>query len=86
MVRGSRSATLQMRVTPEVKLASERVLRRIGLSMSEAIELFLRRMIVDQRIPFDIVAFDNATWERLKEELLIAKRHDRGSKRAGSKR
>ena len=77
MVRDIRSATLQMRVSPEVKLASERVLRGIGLNMSEAIELFLCRMIIDQRIPFDIVAFDNATWERLKagreEELPVAK-------------
>lgn len=39
-----------MRVAPEIKLASEHVLRRIGLNLTEATELFLRRMIIDQRI------------------------------------
>lgn len=60
-----RSAMLQMRVAPEIKLASEHVLRRIGLNLTEATELFLRRMIIDQRIPFDVVAFDNATYTQI---------------------
>jgi addiction module RelB/DinJ family antitoxin len=65
MSRIVRSAMLQMRVAPEIKLASEHVLRRIGLNLTEATELFLRRMIIDQRIPFDVVAFDNATFTQL---------------------
>jgi addiction module RelB/DinJ family antitoxin len=53
-----KSATIQLRVTPVVKAASEQVLWGIGMSMSEAVELFLRRVIVDARIPFEIVALD----------------------------
>jgi addiction module RelB/DinJ family antitoxin len=56
---------LQMRVAPEIKHASEHVLRRIGLNLTEATELFLRRMIIEQRLPFDVVAFDNATYTQL---------------------
>jgi addiction module RelB/DinJ family antitoxin len=56
---------LQTRVTPEIKYASDHVLRRIGLNMTEAIELFLRRMVIDQRLPFDVAAFDNATYTQL---------------------
>ncbi|MDR3470370.1 MAG: type II toxin-antitoxin system RelB/DinJ family antitoxin [Devosia sp.] len=52
----TRSATIQVRVVPRVKAASEQVLWRIGLTMSEAVELFLRRVIVDERMPFEIVA------------------------------
>ena len=55
-----RTAMLQARVTPEIKQASEYVLRRIGLNMTEAMELFLRRLIVDQRIPFEVIALDDA--------------------------
>src|ERR1700730_16009979 len=44
MSRIIRSAMLQMRVSLEIKLASEHVLRRIGLNLTEATELFLRRM------------------------------------------
>ena len=56
-----RTALLQARVTPDVKLASEHVLRQIGLNMTEAMELFLRRVIIDQRIPFEVIALDDAT-------------------------
>ena len=56
---------LQMRVTPGVKHAAEEIIHRHGLTMTEAMELFLCRMIVDQRIPFEIVAFDDATYRRL---------------------
>ncbi len=65
MARIIRSAMLQMRVSPEIKLASEHVLRRMGLNITEATELFLRRMIIDQRLPFEVVAFDNATYTEL---------------------
>jgi addiction module RelB/DinJ family antitoxin len=59
MSLGNKSAMLQARVYPEIKLASERVLQRIGLTMTDAMDLFLRRMIIDQRIPFDVVALDD---------------------------
>jgi addiction module RelB/DinJ family antitoxin len=65
MSRIIRSAMLQMRVSPEIKFASEHVLRRIGLNLTEATELFLRRMIVDQSIPFDVVAIDTAAFTKL---------------------
>jgi addiction module RelB/DinJ family antitoxin len=54
-----------MRVTPAIKYASEQVLHRIGMSMTKAMELFLTRLILDQRIPFDIVAIDAATYTKL---------------------
>lgn len=56
MPRVIRTATIQARVLPTIKEASERVLWRIGLNMSEAVELFLRRIITDEKLPFDVVA------------------------------
>lgn len=64
MSMATRSAYIQARVVPAVKEASERVLWRIGLNMSEAMELFLRRIIIDEKLPFEVVA--------LKEEILPA--------------
>lgn len=76
---------LQMRVRPEIKYASERVLRRIGLNLTEAMELFLRRVIVDQKLPFEVVALDDATlasaiqeWER--EDQLLKGRRNQGQR------
>lgn len=84
MIRTTRSAMLQMRVTPGVKHAAEEVLHRLGFSMTEAVELFLHRIIVDQRIPFEIVAFDPATYKRIVEDwpkdALVAKSSHRKSK------
>jgi DNA-damage-inducible protein J len=71
----SRSAIMQARVSPEIKLAAELVLRNIGLTMTEAMELFLRRLIIDQKVPFEVVAMDEETfatvlqtWEARKRE------------------
>ena len=55
----TRNAILQTRVTPAVKYASEQILQRIGLNMTEAMELFLRRIIVDEKIPFEIIALND---------------------------
>jgi len=57
----TRTAVLQARVRPEIKYASEQVLQRIGLTMTEAMELFLRRIIVDEKLPFEVAALDDAT-------------------------
>jgi antitoxin component of RelBE/YafQ-DinJ toxin-antitoxin module len=39
--------------------------------MTDAMELFLRRMIVDQRIPFDVVALDLETLARITDEVSV---------------
>ena len=49
----SRSAIIQARVRPEIKFAGERVLKGLGLTMTELMELVLRRLIVDQKLPFE---------------------------------
>jgi len=69
-----RTASIQARVTPAVKEASERVLRRIGLTMSEAVELFLRRVIIDEKLPFEVVA--------LRPDMLLKKLEELGAKEA----
>ena len=56
-----RSAIIQARVRPEIKFAGEQVLRSIGLTMTEAMELFLRRMIFENRLPFAVIALDDST-------------------------
>jgi len=91
MSRIIRSAMLQMRVSPEIKLASEHVLRRIGLNLTEATELFLRRMIIDQRIPFDVVAIDNSIFTNLmldwdeEQRTITVKRNGRTGRNSRAK-
>ena len=54
-----RSAIIQARARPEIKFAAERVLRGLGLTMTEFTELVLRQLIVCQKIPFEVVAMDD---------------------------
>lgn len=39
-----KSATLNLRVDPEVKRSAESVLSQLGLSMSTAVDMFLRQV------------------------------------------
>jgi addiction module RelB/DinJ family antitoxin len=64
----TRSAILQARVSPEIKYASEKVLKGLGLNLTEVIEMFLRRMVLDQRIPFDVVALSDTQLAQIADE------------------
>lgn len=46
-------ADIHVKVNPEIKSASEDVLSKIGISMSDYINMALRRVVREQRIPFD---------------------------------
>ena len=49
-----KTATLNLRVDPDVKSSAEDVLSQLGLPMSTAIDLFLRQVARTRSIPFPI--------------------------------
>ena len=49
-----KTATVRARVEPELKIEVESVLTELGLSVSEAIELYMRQIKLVHGIPFDI--------------------------------
>lgn len=49
-----KTATVRARVEPELKLEVESVLNDLGLSVSEAIEIYLRQIKLVHGIPFDV--------------------------------
>lgn len=49
-------AQISLRVNDDVKRAAEKVLDEIGLSMSTAINIFLKKVAREQRIPFELSA------------------------------
>lgn len=49
-------AQISLRVDDDVKHGAEQVLNDIGLSMSTAINVFLRKVAREQRIPFELSA------------------------------
>ena len=49
-----KTATVRARVEPELKLSVEGVLTSLGLSISEAIELYMHQIELHQGIPFAV--------------------------------
>ncbi len=49
-------AQISLRVDDEVKRSAERILDDIGLSMSTAINIFLKTVVRENRIPFELSA------------------------------
>ena len=54
MINVQRTANVFARVEPEIKEQAERILSQLGIPMSNAIGLFLRQIIMQRGIPFDM--------------------------------
>lgn len=60
-------AQISLRVDDEVKRSAERTLDDIGLSMSAAINIFLKTVVRENRIPFELSADPFYSNENMKE-------------------
>ena len=49
-----RTAYITIRTDPEVKAKATAILKEIGISTSEAVNLYLNRIIMERGIPFDV--------------------------------
>ena len=50
----SKTDTLHIRVEPSVKQKAEQTLKELGLSITEAVNVFLNQVILNDGIPFEI--------------------------------
>jgi DNA-damage-inducible protein J len=55
----ARTSNVFARVEPEIKEQAERVLEQLGIPMSNAINLFLRQVVLQRGIPFDVKLLQN---------------------------
>jgi DNA-damage-inducible protein J len=62
-----KSATVRARVEPKLKREAEAVLRKVGLTSSEAINLFLTQVRLAKGLPFPVRVPNAATRRALKE-------------------
>jgi DNA-damage-inducible protein J len=49
-----KTTSVRARITPKLKNEAEKILFQLGLSTSEAIELFFHQIKLQQGIPFDV--------------------------------
>ena len=68
----SKTQTIRARVKPELKRDAEAVLRKLGLTSSEAITLFLTQVKLNKGLPFP-VRVPNAETRRALEEARARK-------------
>ncbi len=65
-------AQINIRVDDDVKKNAEEVCADIGLSLSSAINIFLKKMGREKRIPFEVSVdpfYSDANMERLRERI-----------------
>lgn len=60
-------AQISLRVDDELKRDAEKILNDIGLSMSTAINIFLKTVVRENRIPFELSADPFYSKENMKE-------------------
>ena len=63
----AKTETIRARVEPTLKEGAEGVLRRLGLSSTEAITLFYRQIILRRGLPFSVELPNDETVETLRK-------------------
>lgn len=62
----ARSAMIRARTEPGLKAEAEKIFYELGLSCSEAINLFFRQVTLRKAIPFDVAMPNKATLKAMK--------------------
>ncbi len=72
----ARTSNVFVRVEPEVKEQAEQVLDRLGIPMSNAVGMFLRQIVLQRGIPFEMklpqevpLVYDSLTKEQFDSEM-----------------
>lgn len=71
--------TIQVRMDERTKRESAKILKKLGLDMSSAINVYLKRVIATNGIPFPLLTENGMTVEE-EEEILEAEREARRGK------
>lgn len=75
----AKTENINIRIEPELKKEAEETLDYLGLSMAEAIKLFLKQVTLTDSIPFkiEIPRYNKETIEAIKETNEIMKNPDK---------
>lgn len=72
----ARTSSIYARVEPEIKEQAESVLEELGITMSNAVSMFLKQIVLQQGIPFEMklparkpVAMGALTKEEIDSEI-----------------
>lgn len=72
----AKTETLHIRIEPEIKKKAEETLRSLGITTTEAINIYLHQIILNQGLPFDVKLPkpNPQTIQAMKEALVFDKK------------
>jgi DNA-damage-inducible protein J len=73
MLASLKTTDVRSRVEPEIKESATEVLAQCGLTLSDGIRLFLRQVIAEKGLPFDVKVPNAATLAAMAEARAIGK-------------
>lgn len=65
----AKTAVITTRIEPEIKQEAENILAQLGLTMSQAMTLYINQLVLRRGIPFNINIPNQATMEAIQESL-----------------
>jgi len=63
----SPTSMLHVRIDDETKLQAQQALKSMGMSVSDAVRIFLTRVVAEQAIPFDVCVPNTTTVAAMNE-------------------
>jgi len=86
----NKTATIQTRIEPTLKVKVEAILSKLGLSPSDAISLYYNQIVLNKGLPFDVKIPNKTTRKamqdiRLRRNLTRAKDTDEMMRQLGIK-
>ncbi len=75
VIKMAKTETLHMRIDADLKSNAEYLLNQLGMSTTEAVSIFLRQVILNRGLPFDVKLpkYNEETEEAMKEAREISK-------------
>jgi len=70
--------TIQVRMDERTKRAGQKVLNKLGMDMSTAVNIYFRQIILTRGIPFPLLTENGMTIEEEQDLLRIAEEAERG--------
>lgn len=68
-----KTTDVRSRIEPELKNSATAVLEKMGLNISQAFRLFLRQVVAQQSLPFEVKAPNEVTLASMQEARSIKK-------------
>ena len=63
----AKTAVIHARTEPNIKTQAENILKTLGLSTTDAINMFLYQVIINNGLPFEVKITNKETLEALKD-------------------